>query len=308
MKKYAVVTTFHQAGLDLYAQNFIDSFDRNMPADVDLYLYTENCAPKLTHLSSRKVNVVRIESELDALMRFKSRYGGDLRAKDIDYIHLYLKRLWFINIRYLLRKANNQLKRCLRNIKYLYNRKVRGYVKEAPLSTSEFPYLWDVIRFCHKPYVVIDAARRANADILIWMDADTVVHSKVSPTFLDGLLCGDVFTCYLGRKTMHSECGWYSLNLRHPHLDAFIAEFERMYEDAENGVFRLSEWHDSYIFDVVRLWHEDKYNVINRNLCGDDCDVNHPLLNSDLGQYFAHLKGAMKHHGLACHQRENGSL
>jgi hypothetical protein len=31
-----------------------------------------------------------------------------------------------------------------------------------------------------------------------------------------------------------------------------LKEFQRMYDDAENGIFRLAEWHDSFVFDAVR--------------------------------------------------------
>ena len=47
-RKFAVVTTFNQDGLDLYGQKMIDSFEQNWPNEVDLYVYAEKCTPKKT--------------------------------------------------------------------------------------------------------------------------------------------------------------------------------------------------------------------------------------------------------------------
>jgi hypothetical protein len=58
--------------------------------------------------------------------------------------------------------------------------------------------------------------------------------------------------CYLGRKGKYSECGLYAMNLRSSNIQNFLKEFQRMYDDAENGIFRLAEWHDSFVFDAVR--------------------------------------------------------
>ena len=47
-RKFAVVTTFNKDGMDLYGQKMIDSFERNWPNEVDLYVYAENCTPNKT--------------------------------------------------------------------------------------------------------------------------------------------------------------------------------------------------------------------------------------------------------------------
>ena len=154
--------------------------------------------------------------------------------------------------------------------------------------------LWDFIRFSHKVYSMVDASRRVKSEILIWMDADSVVHSKVPIKFLDDLIDNRSFICYLGRKYFHTECGWYSVRLSHQHAASFFDELERMYEQAESGIFLLNEWHDSYVWDHVRLWHERTYGVVNKSISGQGYFTHHPLINSCLGQYFDHLKGARK--------------
>jgi hypothetical protein len=146
--------------------------------------------------------------------------------------------------------------------------------------------------------VVCDAARRADADVLIWMDADSVVHSPMSIEFLEKFIPENVFTCYAGRKNKYTECGWYSMNLKHPHAKDFFSEFQRMYDEAENGIFLQKEWHDSYIYDVVRVWHEQKFNVQNKDFSNGLIEKEgHPIINSELGAFIDHLKGDRKREG-----------
>ena len=45
MNDITVVTTFHQPGLSLYGQRFIDSFAENVEHKVKLIVYAENCSP-----------------------------------------------------------------------------------------------------------------------------------------------------------------------------------------------------------------------------------------------------------------------
>ena len=41
------------------------------------------------------------------------------------------------------------------------------------------------------------------------------------------------------------------MNMNHPMCVQFLKEFERFYEDADNGIFELEEWHDSYVFGHI---------------------------------------------------------
>ena len=68
-----------------------------------------------------------------------------------------------------------------------------------------------------------------------------------------------------------------------------------MYEDAEQGIFTLPEWHDSYVFDAVRrgLPFLEELNWSAGLIKGEG----HPLINSEWGAYLDHLKGARKQLG-----------
>src|SRR5210317_1610422 len=41
-------------------------------------------------------------------------------------------------------------------------------------------FKWNAIRFANKVYAVFDAAQRCNTDWIVWLDADTYVHSPIT--------------------------------------------------------------------------------------------------------------------------------
>ena len=138
------------------------------------------------------------------------------------------------------------------------------------------------------------------------MDADTVCHSPITMKDLERMIPADSELCYLGRKGKYSECGLYSMNLRSPNVQAFLKEFQRMYDDAENGIFTLAEWHDSYVFDAVRVkfpkmrqldWAASLQDL--RPRPGMSSGEGHPLINCEWGAWLDHLKGERKSAGIS---------
>ena len=162
-------------------------------------------------------------------------------------------------------------------------------------------FKWNAIKFAHKTYSIFHCAQTVNTDILIWMDADTVCHSKITLRDLDRLCQSQYELCFLGRRKKFSECGLYSMQLGTNGIKRFLREFQRMYDNAENGIFLLDEWHDSFVFDAVR---KTIPGLIEFNWAAKLGDLRpsklnspgegHPLINSDWGAYLDHLKGARK--------------
>lgn len=155
-------------------------------------------------------------------------------------------------------------------------------------------FKWQAVRFAHKVYAIFHAAKNCNTEWLIWMDADMVCHSPIGTQKLDTLFPMDKDLCYAGRSNKFSECGLYGIHLTAPESQKFLAEFQRMYDDADNGIFTLSEWHDSYVFDAVRV----KFPL--RELNWSSGLINgegHPLINCEWGAYIDHLKGKRKQGG-----------
>ena len=162
-------------------------------------------------------------------------------------------------------------------------------------------FKWHAVRFAHKVYAIFDCARTTDADILIWMDADTICHSPITIQDLYRMIPADSELCYLGRKGKYSECGLYSMNLRSANVQAFLKEFQRFYDQAEQGIFQLAEWHDSFVFDAVRVkfpqmrqldWAAHLNDI--RPRLGSSQGEGHPLINSEWGAWLDHLKGGRK--------------
>jgi hypothetical protein len=153
-------------------------------------------------------------------------------------------------------------------------------------------FKWDAVRFSHKVYSIFHAAKNCNTEWLIWMDADTVCHSPISIDRLDRFCQGDL--CFLGRKNKYTECGLYAMNLSSKSCQEFLNKFQEYYDNAETGIFTLSEWHDSFVFDAVRT----QVPMIELNWAqGLIKGEGHPLINSEWGAYLDHLKGKRKDAG-----------
>jgi hypothetical protein len=150
-------------------------------------------------------------------------------------------------------------------------------------------FKWDAVRFAHKVYAIFDCARSCDTDYLIWMDADMVCHSAITVDQLDQLCVKDL--CFLGRRGKYSECGLYAMNLHSSAMRDFLQKFQEYYDHAESGIFTLSEWHDSFVFDKIReLVLVDSLDWSNNLITGEG----HPLINSPWGAYLDHLKGSRK--------------
>jgi hypothetical protein len=152
-------------------------------------------------------------------------------------------------------------------------------------------FKWDAVRFAHKVYSIFHCAKNTNTDWLIWMDADTVCHSPIAQEDLERLCPATTDLCFLGRRGKFSECGLYAMNLQSQRTRDFLTQFQRYYDDAEQGIFTLAEWHDSFVFDAVRKHHPlVELDWSSHLITGEG----HPLINSHWGAYLDHLKGKRK--------------
>jgi hypothetical protein len=188
--------------------------------------------------------------------------------------------------------------------------KANGDVTQDPVRSKRKDagkgFKWHAIRFAHKVYSIFACANECNTDILIWMDADTICHSPITIKDLERMIPTDRDLCYLGRKGKYSECGLYSMNLRSQMTRNFLSEFQRVYDRAEDGIFLMDEWHDSFVFDEVRKrfpalqqldWAANLYDL--RPKPGNSNGEGHPLINSEWGAWLDHLKGGRKKLGMS---------
>ena len=158
-------------------------------------------------------------------------------------------------------------------------------------------FRWDAVRFAYKVFSIALAAGTVKTDWLVWLDADTHTHSPVPIAGLNELCPADSMISYLGRsETYHSECGWVAYNLTNLQTPQFIKDFVDMYNNDE--IFELDEWHDSYVWDVVRRRYHGANKFYNLNPAPSTKGMaGHPFINSTLGLYMDHVKGKRKNKG-----------
>lgn len=263
MTDITVVTTFHKPGLEQYGQRFLDSFAQRVDKKIKLLVYAESCQP--INPDPDQIKIFDQFEALPKLNQFKSTWGNVPKANGIPPEDI---------------KA----------------RRPRDWHKE---------FKWHAIRFANKVYAVFDACERSNG-WCVWMDADTFVHSEWSYKDFKKLLPDDKWLTYVGRgkgSQTWPECGFYGMNLNHGACTTFLQEFERMYEDAENGIFKLEEWHDSYVFGHVL----ENMKVLRPDVLDYSAEMylkeaktgggGHPLINTVLGKWIDHLKGDRKNTG-----------
>jgi len=263
MTNITVVTTFHKPGLDLYGQRFLNSFAEKVDPKIKLLVYAEDCSP--VNPNSEQITILNAKEVLPKLNAFKEKY------KNVPHAN------------------GNIAKHPARNGRKDWNKEFK----------------WDAVRFANKTYAVYDACERSE-DWCVWMDADTFVHSDWSYEQFKHLLPEDKWITYVGRgkgSQTWPECGFYGMNLNHPVCHQFLKEFERMYEDAENGIFKLVEWHDSFVFGHLLK----NLKPVSNNVLDYSAEMylkeaksgggGHPLINTILGKWIDHMKGDRKNTG-----------
>ena len=180
-----------------------------------------------------------------------------------------------------------------------YNKFLKKY-KEKQIYTDDFRF--NVFRFAHKVYAISTALKNIKTKYLIWLDADIKTYKKLPFTFLNTLVDENSYLSYLGRENFsikhvnYSECGFLIFNTEHVINTLFWIDMMRMYDDGQ--LFLEREWHDSYIFDVVRKNLEKTKNLKNINISDlglvKQKDSDHVFVLSVLGRFMDHKKGNRK--------------
>ena len=261
MASITVVTTFHPAGLTKYGQRFLDSFAARVDKRIKLFVYAEDCDP--VNPDPSRIAILDAKKALPKLNAFKAKWDN-------------------------VPKANGDISKD----------PVRSLRKDSSKA-----FKWDAVRFANKTYAVYDACTRSKG-WCVWMDADTFVHSDWSYKQFSELLPNNAYITYVGRgrgSQTWPECGFYGMNLNHPVCHSFLKDFEHMYEDAENGIFTLEEWHDSYVFgELLKKYSEFPSHDYSAEMYLNEAATGgggHPLINGPLGKWIDHMKGVRKEEG-----------
>lgn len=210
--KFSVVTTFNEKGYKKYGKRMIQTFLKNWPKSVNLYVYAEEC-----EISESADNLIVLDlcTCSPELVAFKEKWGGVPKA----------------NGKKAISSSSNS---------------------KDTTENKGIGYRWDAVRFSHKVYAIFHCAKNCESDALVWIDGDSVCHSPISLMQLQLFCPSNVDLAFLGRKALYTECGLYYLNLRSERTRQFLEEFQLIYDNADKGIFQLEEWHDSFVFDHVR--------------------------------------------------------
>lgn len=181
--------------------------------------------------------------------------------------------------------------------RHRHNPLAHGQAGPPEVFNPKKQFRWDAVRFCYKVYSLALCADRVDSGWMIWIDADTHTHSPVSLQWLNQVCPQSAMISYLGRgENYHSECGWVAYNLDAPECRQFVRDFVNMYNT--DAIFQQREWHDSYIFDVLRKQFQTRCAFHNLNPSPDNKGLaGHPFVNSELGRYMDHVKGDRKQQG-----------
>jgi hypothetical protein len=263
MRSVAAVTTFNRQGYEQYGRRMMESFDRYWPKDVSLYCYAEGFTPDVC---SQRIVVVDLISACPELVAFKERHRNNPRAHGNERRGAQFR---------LHAKRRTGSKWPVPKLKLIRMEQGVGY-------------RWNAVRFSHKSFAIFDASVRCKPDILCWLDGDIVVFDAVPPSFLQEVVPPDHLLGYLKRPTF-SECGFLAYNLRHPAIHEFFDEFKELY--TKDQLFREREYHDSWLFDIVRRRFERKNCKTFDIARGKGAHAGHVFINSPLGRYMDHMKG-----------------
>lgn len=163
-------------------------------------------------------------------------------------------------------------------------------------ADGRYDFRHDSVRFSHKVAAITDAALKLPADILIWMDADTLTHSQVTTAWLESLFDKTAYIGWLDRIGLYPELGFYMLNCRHPEHQAIMTEFRRLYET--DNVLKLAETHDCFVLKQIIDAASATGRISVHSLSGKKGrKCSHPMVNSRLAECFDHLKGERKQEG-----------
>jgi hypothetical protein len=70
--------------------------------------------------------------------------------------------------------------------------KANGDVSDDPIRSKRKDagkgFKWHAVRFAHKVYSIFHCAENCDADVLMWMDADTICHSPISHAEIEKLI------------------------------------------------------------------------------------------------------------------------
>jgi hypothetical protein len=172
------------------------------------------------------------------------------------------------------------------------------------------------IRFAPKAFSIIDCLenailqkRKFNRNFyLIWLDADSVTHTKIDNHFFKLITDNynpDMPLSYLGRKHSYTETGFICFNISRQSDELWRFLYSYGYYYSSDAIFTLPQWHDCMPFDVARKSIDPQENKCLNLSPPNSFWYDHVFINSELGKYMDHMKGPRKDVGRSKKEESN---
>ena len=161
--------------------------------------------------------------------------------------------------------------------------------KDKPVADTPQGYLMDAVRFSYKVYAYThEIITNEDYDGLICIDADSIFNKRIDEEWIEKHIHRkESFMTYLGRGNLYSECGFLYFNLQHENTKEYAIRMQEFYNT--DSVYKLKEYHDSYVWDYARKQTEEIHGVKNHSI--GDGKPGHVQARSILGPVYDHIKG-----------------
>lgn len=156
--------------------------------------------------------------------------------------------------------------------------------------------VWFDARHGRKTFMFAHACKQMGGKVF-WVDADSITHSHVPEGFLDECLPDDALSCYLGRDGWYfTESGFLGINMNHPKGGKLIMNLAHTFITGTafaNFIHGRPCWNDCGQFDAIRHAFGNGEEFVNLAE-GLPKGTMNPFINSKLGAFMNHKKGARK--------------
>lgn len=176
------------------------------------------------------------------------------------------------------------------------NPDAHGKMRSRNRGRRDYDYRRDCVKFAHKVAALTDAVKD-DCDMLIWADADTITHERVSSEWLAELFPSEYSMAWLERNGTYPECGFMMFRPKLQAISDFMSLLETTY--SSGLVFSFDETHDSFVIQQLvkrsmkEGWFPRPYNLSDKRR-GGGLYVFH---YSRLGERLDHAKGNRKVQG-----------
>lgn len=157
-------------------------------------------------------------------------------------------------------------------------------------------YRYDCCKFAHKVAAVIAANLEIVDPYMLWLDADTITHSKITLSDLTQFVPTPAWLSWLqrdkgperapsGHTLRYPECGFLLFDRSHSVHNDNMRRMMLLY--TSDKVLTLDETHDSFVWQyLVKITNSPV-----KDISGERNHSSHVFINSPLAQWFDHLKG-----------------